>query len=581
MASTEPVDTTTFEDLGVIEPLTRALRDVGYEMPTSIQRKTIPVLLAGRDVIGQAPTGTGKTAAFALPILQQLDPNRRAVQALVLTPTRELAIQVAEAVHTYARWLGTVRVLPVYGGQPIQKQLERMRGGVQVVVGTPGRIMDHLRRGSLDLAGLTLIVLDEADEMLRMGFLEDVEWILAQAPSGCQTALFSATMPSEVRRVADRYLDKPATIESEHRTVTVPTIDQHYVQVAEPQKLDALAQLLEARSIPGEASLVFVRTKSRAAELAERLQARGYAAEAMQGDMNQTQRETVIRRLRSGQAELVVATDVAARGLDVERIGMVVNYDIPNDPEGYVHRIGRTARAGRSGTAVLFTTPREQRLRRDIEHYIGRSIPPMAMPTRADIAARRVRLFKDQIVSVLESEELDLYLALVQELAEESNHDLAEIAASAAWLARRDKPLMVAMEAEPLDEPGEEGMVRLHIDAGRSRGVRPSDIVGSIANEADIPGRVIGAIDIYDEFTLVDVPAEFKQQVLGAMAGARLRNQPVNIRVASPGTEERSPDEYGVRRPPRRQTAKPVPSRGKKTAYGQSARPPARRQRPR
>jgi ATP-dependent RNA helicase DeaD len=581
MASAEPDDTTTFEDLGVVEPLTRALRDVGYEMPTSIQRRTIPVLLAGRDVIGQAPTGTGKTAAFALPILQQLDPNKRAVQALVLTPTRELAIQVAEAVHTYARWLGTVRVLPVYGGQPIQKQLERMRGGVQVVVGTPGRIMDHLRRGSLDLAGLRLIVLDEADEMLRMGFLEDVEWILAQAPSGCQTALFSATMPSEVRRVADRYLDKPATIESEHRTVTVPTIDQHYVQVAEPQKLDALAQLLEARSIPGEASLVFVRTKSRAAELAERLQARGYAAEAMQGDMNQTQRETVIRRLRSGQAELVVATDVAARGLDVERIGMVVNYDIPNDPEGYVHRIGRTARAGRSGTTVLFTTPREQRLRREIEHYIGRSIPPMAMPTRADIAARRVRLFKDQILTVLESEDLDLYLALVQELAEESNHDLAEIAAGAAWLARRDKPLMAAMDAEPLDEPGEEGMVRLHIDAGRSRGVRPSDIVGSIANEAGIPGRVIGAIDIYDEFTLVDVPAEFKQQVLGAMAGARLRNQPVNIRVARPGTEERSDEEYGARRPPRRQTARPVPSRGKKTAYGQSARPPARRQRPR
>jgi ATP-dependent RNA helicase DeaD len=300
MAIDEPNNSSTLEELGVIESLTRAVRDVGYETPTSIQRKTIPVLLAGRDVIGQAPTGTGKTAAFALPILQKLNPNARAVQALVLTPTRELAIQVAEAVHTYARWLGSVRVLPVYGGQPIQKQLERMRGGVQVVVGTPGRIMDHLRRGSLDLAGLTLIVLDEADEMLRMGFLEDVEWILAQAPSGCQTALFSATMPEEVRRVADRYLQKPVTIESEHRTVTVPTIDQHYVQVAEPQKLDALAQLLEARSSPGEASLVFVRTKSRAAELAERLQARGDAAEAMQGDMNQTQRETVIRRLRSG-----------------------------------------------------------------------------------------------------------------------------------------------------------------------------------------------------------------------------------------------------------------------------------------
>jgi ATP-dependent RNA helicase DeaD len=587
----EPNDSMAFEELGVIEPLARAVRDLGYETPTSIQRKTIPVLLGGRDVIGQAPTGTGKTAAFALPILQKLNPNARNVQALVLTPTRELAIQVAEALHTYARWLGSVRVLPVYGGQPIQKQLERMRGGVQVVVGTPGRIMDHLRRGSLDLAGLTLIVLDEADEMLRMGFLEDVEWILAQAPSGCQTALFSATMPAEVRRVADRYLQKPATIESEHRTVTVPTIDQHYVQVAEPQKLDALAQLLEARSIPGEASLVFVRTKSRAAELAERLQARGYAAEAMQGDMNQTQRETVIRRLRSGQAELVVATDVAARGLDVERIGMVVNYDIPNDPEGYVHRIGRTARAGRAGTAVLFTTPREQRLRREIEHFIGRSIPPMAMPTRADIAARRVQLFKDQILGIVENEDLDLYLALVQEIAEETNHDLAEIAAGAAWLARRDKPLMAAIDAEPLNEPDEEGMVRLYIDAGRSRGVRPSDVVGAIANEAGIPGRVIGAIDIYDEFTLVDVPAEYKQQVLGAMAGANLRNQPVTIRVAKPGAEEHDAPQTGTRRPSRApgarhtapygRTPKPAPPRGNKATRSQPTRPAPKSKRPR
>ncbi len=569
MEAYEPNDGSTFEELGVIEPLTRAVRDVGYETPTSIQRKTIPVLIGGRDVIGQAPTGTGKTAAFALPILQKLDPNDRAVQALVLTPTRELAIQVAEALHTYARWLGTVRVLPVYGGQPIQRQLERMRGGVQVVVGTPGRIMDHLRRGSLDLSALTFIVLDEADEMLRMGFVEDVEWILGQAPSGCQTALFSATMPEEVRRIADRYLRNPTVVESEHRTMTVPTIDQHYVQVVESQKLDALMQLLEGHSSPGEATLVFVRTKSRAAELAERLQARGYAAEAMQGDMNQAQRETVIRRLRSGQAELVVATDVAARGLDVERIGMVVNYDISYDLESYVHRIGRTARAGRSGKAVLFTTPREQRLRRDIERYIGRSIPPMTLPTRADIAARRVQLFKEQILGVVEDEDLDLYLALVQELAEESGHDMAEIAAGAAWLARRDKPLVATMDAAPLDEPDEDGMVRLYIDAGRSRGVRPSDVVGAIANEAGIPGRVIGAIDIYDEYTLVDVPAEYKQQVLGAMAGAKMRNLPVSIRVAKPGMEDGERAPSAEEDAPRRSSRPPA---AKRTA--QHTRPP-------
>jgi ATP-dependent RNA helicase DeaD len=595
----DTLDGDTFEELGLSEPLLLAVRELGYETPTSIQRKTIPVLLRGRDVIGQAPTGTGKTAAFALPILQGLDPQDRGVQALVLTPTRELAIQVAEALHTYSRGLGrgsgsgmgsgAVRVLPVYGGQPIQKQLERMRGGIHVVVGTPGRIMDHLRRGSLNLGGLRMVVLDEADEMLRMGFVEDVETILAQAPVDCQTALFSATMPEEVRRIADRYLENPVTIESEHRTMTVPTIDQFYVQVVEAQKLDALAQLLEARSVPGEASLVFVRTKSRAAELAERLQARGYAAEAMQGDMNQTQRETVIRRLRSGQAELVVATDVAARGLDVERIGMVVNYDISYDPESYVHRIGRTARAGRAGTAVLFTTPREQRLRRDIERYIGRSIPPMALPTQADIAARRIQLFKDQILAVVENEELDLYLGLVQELVEESGRDLAEIAAAAASLARRDKPLLATVNAEALDVPDADGMVRLYINAGRERGVRPSDIVGAIANEAGIPGRVIGAIDIYDDFTLVDVPSEYKQQVLAAMDGATLRNQPVAVRVAKPGVGEgeraAADDERPARRPPSkpgRSSAPPKPyGRGgkpggphaKKPAYGKSAKP--------
>ena len=432
MAIEEETSSPTFEELGIIEPLTRAVKDVGYETPTPIQLKTIPLLLDGRDVIGQAPTGTGKTGAFALPILQNIDIRENRVQALVLTPTRELAIQVSEAFHTYSRWLGRVRVLPVYGGQPIQKQLERLRGGVQVVVGTPGRIMDHLRRGTLDLAGLSMIVLDEADEMLRMGFIEDVEWILSQAPADLQTALFSATMPSEVRQVADRYLNNPVTIESEHKTVTVPTIRQRFVQITETQKLDALTQILETETTRGAATLIFVRTKVRAAELAERLQARGYAAEAMQGDMSQAQRESVIRRLRSGQVELVVATDVAARGLDVERVGLVVNYDIPNDSESYVHRVGRTGRAGRSGSAVLFVTPREQRMLREIEHYTGKRIERMALPTQADIAARRIEIFKEEILRVVDEEKLDLYLALVQELARESGHEMDEIAAGAA-----------------------------------------------------------------------------------------------------------------------------------------------------
>jgi ATP-dependent RNA helicase DeaD len=534
----EKAQTLSFTTLGIIEPLAQALEDVGYETPTPIQVKTLPLLLAGRDVIGQAPTGTGKTAAFALPILQQLDLRDNSVQALILTPTRELANQVAEAFHSYSKRLGRVRVLPIYGGQPIQKQLERLRGGVQVVVGTPGRVMDHLRRNTLDLAGLKMIVLDEADEMLRMGFLEDVEWILGQAPEKLQTALFSATMPMAIRRVADRYLENPVMVESEHKTVTVPTIHQRYMQVAEAQKLDALVQLLESVGAPGAATLVFVRTKLRAAEVAERLQARGYAAEAMQGDMSQVQRESVIRRLRSGQLELVVATDVAARGLDVERIGLVVNYDIPNDDESYVHRVGRTGRAGRSGSAVLFVTPREQRQLRALEHYTGRRIERMSPPTQADIAARRVELFKEQILQTVESEELALYLTLVRDLAEESGHELEVIAAAAARLARGDKPLLVTKEAQPVVvAPPEEGMVRLFMDVGRKSGLRPTDVVGAIANEAGIPGRAIGAIDIYDHFAFVEIPAEYQERVLQAMQRTRIRNQRINLRVATPQGE--------------------------------------------
>jgi ATP-dependent RNA helicase DeaD len=475
---------------------------------------------------------------------------------------------VAEAFHTYSKYLGRVRVLPIYGGQPIQNQLERLRTGIQVVVGTPGRVMDHLRRGTLDLAGLKMIVLDEADEMLRMGFIEDVEWILSQAPTELQTALFSATMPTEIRRVADRYLENPATVESEHKTITVPTIHQRYMQVAEPQKLDALAQLLETESSPGAATLVFVRTKLRAAEVAERLQARGYAAEAMQGDMSQAQRESVIRRLRSGQLELVVATDVAARGLDVERIGLVVNYDIPNDLESYVHRVGRTGRAGRSGSAVLFVAPREVRQLRALEHYTGQRIERMTPPSQADIAARRIELFKEQIMRMVEQEKLDLYLTIVQELAEESGHDISEIAAAAARLARGDKPLVAPRESEPMVEaPPEEGMVRLFMDVGRKNGLRPTDIVGAIANEAGIPGRSIGAIDIYDHYAFVEIPAEYKDQVLQGMQRTRIRNQRANLRVATGNVGpdqmeemEQSPRSRDRRRPSARNM---TPTRGR------------------
>jgi ATP-dependent RNA helicase DeaD len=396
-------------------------------------------------------------------------------------------------------------------------------------------------------------VLDEADEMLRMGFIEDVESILSQAPGDQrQTALFSATMPPEIRRVASRHLKNPVSIAIERHLLTVPAIEQRFLILAPQQKLDALSRILETE--PAEAVLIFTRTKTGAAEVAEKLQARGYAAEAMHGDMNQVQRESVIRRLRSGQVEIVVATDVAARGLDVDRISHVVNYDIPNDVEAYVHRIGRTGRAGRSGIAVLFVSPRERRMMQDIERFTGQRLQAMKMPTRADVAARRMALFKESIRKTLAEGDLDLYLSLVEELVEEGL-DVAEVAAAAARLARGDKPLEVALEPEPREMPQmEDGMVRLFIPAGSRAGVRPADIVGAIANEADVPGKAIGAIDIYDSFTFVEVPARYGAQVLDRMSKATIRGRQVEVRVARPADQgsgsERPAPRPGKPKPP-------------------------------
>jgi ATP-dependent RNA helicase DeaD len=552
----EEMNENSFAQFGLSEELIKAINDVGYETPSPIQVKTIPLMLAGKDVVGQAQTGTGKTAAFALPILDRIDVKNKDVQALILTPTRELAIQVAEAFHTYAKYLGRVRALPVYGGQSISQQIRHLKGGVQIIVGTPGRVMDHMRRETIDLSNLKMVALDEGDEMLRMGFIDDIEWILSHTPETRQTALFSATMPREIRRIAERYLREPENVQIERKTLTVPTVQQFYVNVSEAQKADALTRILEADSTPGEATLIFDRTKVGAAELTVKLQARGYAAEAMHGDMNQGQREALIRRLKNGQVEIVVATDVAARGLDVERIATVINYDMPSDTESYVHRIGRTGRAGREGKAVLFVTPRQQRMKRDIEQYTKQKIEPMKLPSQADVSARRVAMFKERILKALKNEDLELHLSLVENLAEESGHDFSEIAAAAAFIASGDKPLEVAVAPEPehIGFSGD-GMVRLFIGVGRNHRVGPSDIVGAIANEANVPGKAIGAIDVYDGFTLVDVPAEYAKQVLLGMRETKIRNQRAGIRVAAPNDvaenneRRRQPERY---RPPRR-----------------------------
>jgi len=599
----------TFQDLGLRAEIVETLTTLGYEAPTPIQARTIPRMLAGGDLIGQAQTGTGKTAAFALPILQKIDPKRKETQALVLTPTRELAMQVADAIHSYAAKLGPVSILPVYGGAPIVPQLKRLERGVHVVVGTPGRLIDHLDRGSLKLDKIRVVVLDEADEMLKMGFVEEVEKILAAAPAERQITLFSATMPDEVMRIARRHLRDPERIEIEHPALSAPLIEQRFLNVSEGQKLEVLTQILELD--PAEATLIFRRTKTGSAELAEKLEGRGFAAVAMHGDMSQPLRESVIRRLRAGQVEIVVATDVAARGLDVEQIEHVINYDVPYDVEAYVHRIGRTGRAGRSGVATLFITPRERGMMRAIERFTGMQIKPMKMPTRADIAAKRVGVFKDTIRKTIQEGDLEMYLELVEQLVEEGPFDIADIAAAAARIANGSRALVKAKEEETTARPepsvpvdryvdrderppsvaGTDKTIRIAMAVGRNDGIRPADVVGSIANEADIPGRDIGPIDIQDDITYVGIPERFVETVLEKVGKKKFRGRSLNMRIAtaSEGAErkpraarpaERAPRPYDRERPakPYDRDARPAKTydRDARPAkpYDRDARPP-------
>ena len=543
-----------FAALGLRPEIVEVLAALGYEAPTPIQEKTIPLLLSGRDVIGQAQTGTGKTAAFALPILEKIDPKQKKTQALVLTPTRELAMQVAEAIHSYAAKLEHVSVIPVYGGAPIVPQLKRLERGAHVVVGTPGRLIDHLDRGSLDLKHIRIVVLDEADEMLKMGFIDDMEKILGALPAERQTALFSATMQDEVLRIAKRHQRNPERVEIEHHKINTPAIEQRFLNVSEGQKLEVLTQILELE--PAEAALIFRRTKTGSADLAEKLEARGFAAVAMHGDMSQPLREAVIRRLRAGQVEIVVATDVAARGLDVEQIEHVINYDVPYDVEAYVHRIGRTGRAGRKGVATMFITPRERKMMREIERYTGMPIKPMKLPTRADVAAKRISVFKETVRKTIQEGDLEMYVELVEQLAEEGPFDMADVAAAAARIANGSKALVKAREEEideqrtaavpaaewtprsggapPARTPaGQDKTVRLSIAIGRREGIRPADVVGSIANEAGVPGREIGPIEIQDDVTYVGIPERYVDAVLEKVGRKRFRGKALNIRVAT------------------------------------------------
>ena len=440
-----PGESPAFSDLALGEAVLKALKDVGYESPSPIQAATIPHLLAGTDVVGQAQTGTGKTAAFALPILSRIDIREAVPQALVLVPTRELAIQVAEAFQRYATYMKGFHVLPVYGGQSYTPQLHSLRRGVHVVVATPGRAMDHIKRGTLDLSSLRHLVLDEADEMLRMGFIDDVEWILEQIPAERQIALFSATMPPQVRRIAQHHLRNPAEVTIRSKTTTASQIRQRYWTVSGMHKLDALTRILEAESF--DAMLVFTRTKIATEELAERLSARGFAVEALNGDIVQVQRERTIARLKSGQIDIVVATDVAARGLDVERVSHVVNYDIPYDPESYVHRIGRTGRAGRSGEAILFIAPRERNMLRVIERATRQTIEQMQLPTIEDVNERRVARFNEKLAAAIAANAGQVFLPLIESYERDNNVSAAEIAAALASIAQGATPLLLEPQA--------------------------------------------------------------------------------------------------------------------------------------
>lgn len=546
--------TMSFEALGLRPELIQAVTELGYTQPTSIQARTIPILLTGGDVLGQAQTGTGKTAAFALPMLDMLDMTSPDVQGLVLTPTRELALQVANAIYRYGQHRG-VQVLPIYGGQSYTRQTRRIERGVHVVVGTPGRTLDLIRQGLLDLSTVRYLVLDEADEMLKMGFIEDVEAILSETPATRQTALFSATLPEPIRRLADGYLREPQSVTIDQATRTVAQTEQRYYLLEESSKVAAVTRLLEVEDI--KSALVFTRTKVGAAELSETLLARGYSAESLHGDLSQMAREIVLRRFRQGQVAILVATDVVARGLDIQDVSHVINFDMPYDAEDYVHRIGRTGRAGRSGVAITLVTPREVRRLRSIEAFTRQSITRAVLPTAADVQSRREERFKQGLDQLLNQADLSDARNLVTELAA-SGYDLTEVAAAAIHLARAEetrRPIDEVRElpdrreraesgrkrrgsraadaASPPHRPRrderEPGMVRLTMDLGRAHGIRPGDIVGAIASEAGIPGRGIGAIDIRQHQTFVDVKERHADQVLRQMRRSRLRGQAVNL----------------------------------------------------
>ncbi|HNS08633.1 MAG TPA: DEAD/DEAH box helicase [Candidatus Ozemobacteraceae bacterium] len=576
-----------FANLGLSEQILKALADSGYENPTPIQAAMIPVLMTGSDVVGQAQTGTGKTAAFALPVLEQIEVDRHEPQALILAPTRELALQVCESFKKYSSHLKGLKTLAVYGGQEYGGQLRSLSRGVHIVVGTPGRVMDHIERGTLNLDAVRILVLDEADEMLRMGFKEDVEWILERAPQDRQIALFSATMPPDIRAISRRFLNKPEEITIREKTATVESTRQRFWQVTGINKLDALSRILEAE--PYDAILIFVKTKIDTIEVAEQLVGRGFAAAALNGDIPQNQRERIIEQLKGGKLNIIVATDVAARGLDVDRISHVINYDAPHDPETYVHRIGRTGRAGRSGEAIIFISPRQRRLLEIIEKATRQTIAPMKLPTADFINQKRMEAFKNRIKEAMSSPDLQLFKDLVAQFCAENQADPIEIAAATARMYQGDKPLLLQVKPEhhraentsmrefvpetfgrkaPAgrgrgarrdDETQEEGMERYRIEVGKMHGVQPGHIVGAISGETGMASKYIGRIRLYDEFSTVDLPLGMPEEMIRKLKTAWICKRQLEISLDNGQRETAAVAEEQT--PRRGQRPAPFPSR--------------------
>ncbi|HTP38075.1 MAG TPA: DEAD/DEAH box helicase [Steroidobacteraceae bacterium] len=556
---------TSFAELGLSETVLAGLKAIGYEAPSPIQAATIPALLEGRDVLGQAQTGTGKTAAFALPILSQLDLTQREPQVLVMVPTRELAIQVAEAFQKYASAIPGFHVVPIYGGQSYTPQLNALKRGAQVVVGTPGRITDHLDRGTLTLAKLKHVVLDEADEMLAMGFVDAIEAIFAQTPPERQVALFSATMAPQIKRIAERHLRNPREVLIQSKTTTAANIRQRFWMVSGLHKLDALTRILEVEDF--DAMLVFARTKQVTAELAEKLSARGFASAALNGDILQAQRERTVQQLKDGHIDILVATDVAARGLDVPRISHVVNFDVPYDTESYVHRIGRTGRAGRSGEAILFIAPRERNMLRLIERATRQPIEPMTLPSIDEVNTKRVAKFKTRVTDVLAKGVPDAYRKIVEEMGGESGVELVDVAAALLTLVQGKTPLLLSKREQAVVEEGDAAPARgkrrggdeddapergprvrnprfapqdtYRIEVGSRNGVNPGNIVGLIANEAGLDGSEINGIDIYDDYSTVRLPVGMPPHVLKRMQRLKLKGRELAMSLVASAGEER------------------------------------------